>query len=110
MTGDNEKRGEFFAHFNPIMAKLAEVDAAKAELNAAKAEVKALSADLKKLKKQAIAEGFTAAEIDFAIECMKSEDETLIVERQRRMHQVMVWLSLPVGSQGDMFEDRRPAD
>lgn len=84
---DSERQALYLNHLRKIQAQRARVDAERA------AE--------KTLRKDAKNDGIALKEIDFGLMCRATEDETLVPTQQARMHEIMRWLGLPVGTQAE---------
>lgn len=73
-------------------------------------KIASLTGELRQAYKLAKAEGFSKADLDYALR-LESEDETEAIDRRRREAQIARWMAHPIGTQSDLFDgvDRTPA-
>lgn len=74
---------------------------------ALKTKATSASGELRAAYKEAKADGFTKKELDFAIS-LQNDDKDEMLTKRRRENQIARWLSHPIGTQSDMFDDSRP--
>jgi len=92
---ENERKSLFFHHLRKRMAhnaNAAEVAAAK------KADGKTAQAD-----------GMVLGDIDYAIKALNADDKATITDRFVAAGEILTWLGLVPGFQGDLLRDRAPA-
>lgn len=75
------------------------------KIKRAKEKAATATADLRNLYKVAKAEGFSKADIDYAISLEKDDDDKMI-ERRRREQKIAAWMNHPIGTQADLFESK----
>lgn len=97
-NSDNvEEQATFFHHLNAVQAKTSQVEALKTQL--------------KKLRREAKAAGIKLGDMDFALKCLKLEDDSIISEELQRRFNIARWLNMPVGHQTTIFDvDRRDGE